>query len=500
MINKKFYRSDWVFGFLLLFLIGIPALQYSAIGIVGVYNEKRVLELILFLLIGLLTLLGSFKGNDSLSFLGKLPKHVVYGLFITFLMGVCSSFFAEFPEWAFLDVGHYTLIIIFTLLVAAYTSNNELRSLVYIEIAVLGYVSIFLFRIILTYFLHLFGDYPLWPGSETSIGLFGFADKRFFNHTQTWTFPILISMGWYYWNYSNKQLARYGLLILSIGWGILAIASGARGTVLGVGLSFSILAGFFALKPWQFIKYVLGLSIASFGSYYIFFETLSEGSNYTLVRSDSSGRLATWIELVPEILSKPFFGYGPMHYNSITLDNWLGAPHSWFFQFAYEWGLIVALILLVIICLGLSKFFLSLNSTTLDKDSLKKYWLKLGLFWSMTAVFIHSFFSGLINTALSQGWFILITGVSIGLYFKSKDKEPSISPVSSSYLFIILMLLSFGFIINWGANHSLKFEKLNRIYIKQTGENSIPTRYWQQPKIGYDYETPKEEKSNKSNL
>jgi len=489
--------SDLFLVPIVIFLFVFPAFQYSAIGIRGIFDEKRFWEVLLFLFLGILiVLLPRLQKNISI-ILSKLPKSIIYLLCFVLINGLASCFLAaQYQDWALLEVSHYLFISLLTFLVAGITYKDFNKVFYYFLVTLLAVIIFYLFRIGITYLLYQFGSYPLWPGTETSIGLFGFADKRFFNHIQTWTIPLLVSLGWYYWRYKTRKTVSYILSGLIVGWGILLLATGGRGTVLGLTLGLFVLSFILIRERWKFIQYNFVLAVITIVGYYTFFEWFAKGTNSTIIRGSSTGRFETWRSIIPDIISKPFLGFGPMHYASISLDNWMSSPHNWVLQFAYEWGILVAITLLIVVCVGLYSFAnqvkINFNSRSYSE---KRKWIKFGLLWSLIAFFIHSFFSGLINSQLSQVWFILIVGFSIGIYYLDKDQKTEADSFSYywlRYATIVIVLFSFGSFFNWSMKHPIDREKSKQLFLQMEDGNILYPRYWQQGKIGLDSYSPKE--------
>jgi len=453
--------------------------------------------MLLFLFLGLLIVLLPKLQKKASIILTNISKPITYSLCIVLAIGiVSSSFIAKYQEWALLEVSYYLLIGLITFVVAGITYEDFEKVCHYVIVIILAVVSFYLFRICITYVLYQFGSFPLWPGTETSIGLFGFADKRFFNHIHTWTIPLLVGLGWYHWRYTTKKTISYVIPVLIIGWGILLLATGGRGTALSIAIGFLVIT-FLIREKWKFVRYNLGLTVGTIIGYYTFFKWLAGGRNPTVLRASSSGRLDAWINIIPDITSKPILGFGPMHYASINLNNWMSSPHNWLLQFAYEWGLIVAFVLLIVICVGLYSFANQIKRNLNSKScSSKRKWIKLSLLWSLIAVFIHSFFSGLINSQLSQVWFILIVGYSMGIYYLEKERNIKNKSFNRMQFAIIgLTIFFFASLLNWGMKHPIDRKKSKNLFLKKVDDNILHPRFWQQGKIGLEDYHPKKKRN-----
>ncbi|NGP87995.1 O-antigen ligase family protein [Fodinibius halophilus] len=479
-------------------LILIPTLQYEEWGISDLYNNKRLLEIGLLFFGGLTLIFSSKRRVQTTEFIQLFNFKIKIALAVVLLVGGFSCFFALQIDWAFLEYAHNCMLVLLVFMIGAIAWVYPQKSLMYLRFAVLSTVFFYLSRVTIFYLMYQFGDTPLWPGDLNGKALYSFSSVRFFNQIQTWTLPIVASLGWYYWNFSKKKWLQYSIAILIVGWGILNIASGGRGTVLGVVMGGSLVGLIYVDKRWRFFRYYTILAIITLIGYYLLFELWAEGTKPTLQRVSSSGRFGHWAELVFEILERPFFGYGPMQYASVALDNAWGHPHNWFLQFGYEWGLVVAFILLGVFLLGLYSFGKQLKYNLADKGYPKqKYWVKFGLFWSLIAGFIHGFFSGLAVMPLSQIWFVLVVGVSMGLYFEENiqyDINDHTPKTGIQSVLVGLAILAFIGFINWGIQNPIDRGKKEAYYYQNTTSSRSHPRYWQQGKIGLeDYSLPQRE-------
>ncbi|GEM_PF-1156940 len=483
-------------------LILVPTLQYERWGIDHLYNNKRLIELGLFGLAAILIIVSSQLREQISIFYNLLSINTQLTILAIFFIGGASCMFAKMPDWALLEFAHYLMLAILIFFVGSIAFIGLNKAIMYLKFAVIGVVFFYLARVSFFYVLYQFGIEPLWPGSLNGKALYSFSYVRFFNQVQTWTIPIIVSLGWYYWQLSKKQWIRFGIAALIVGWGILVIASGGRGTILGVVTGALVVWAFLVKKKGRFFSYNVILAVLTLFGHYVFFDVLGESTKQTIQRSSSSGRFDNWINLIPELLEKPFIGYGPMHYASIKFDNPWGHPHNWFLQFGYEWGGMAACLMLILFLMGLYKFGQQLNFNLNDPNySKQRYWLKFGLLWSLIAGFVHSFFSGLIVMPLSQLWLVLIVGVSMGFYFEEKPGIKNASNLSRRGHLLVIGVIAVSFLgfAYWGSQHSIDRSQVDAHFYKENKSSRSYPRYWQQGKIGLKG-LNKSEKSSKSNL
>lgn len=114
----------------------------------------------------------------------------------------------------------------------------------------------------------------------------------------------------------------------------------------------------------------------------------------------------------------------------------------------------------------------------------------------MIAALVHGFFTRLLITPLSQMLFVLIVGVSTGIYFSDhyKDKsETQRAPVFVKGIIVVTILLSFVSVTYWGMHNSIERNKFDNYYLQKTERNRVVPRFWMQGIIGFDYSGMKKE-------
>jgi len=119
------WRSNWQVAFsataILLTILGYITLSptVSVIPEVGEYNEKRVLQIGLFVLLGSALLSERFLRQVFLSTVAQLPRMGRWGLSLVLMGGILSAFQAPASFHAFLEVGHIGLLFVTAGIVAA---------------------------------------------------------------------------------------------------------------------------------------------------------------------------------------------------------------------------------------------------------------------------------------------------------------------------------------------------------------------------------------------
>lgn len=468
------------------------------------YNAKRLVEGFL-LVVGGLAVVSSPKLQEQWfavlkrlkvkrSFLVKVGISIV-------IIGFISAFLAPFTNWAFLEIAQYlllfNLIVLFTI---AYLNISQWFEKGFLS--VLGLTAgLYLVNVIISYSYHFFiPNFPIWPSTDFIRIWFegtgfrypepfsNFINRRFFNHLQTWSLPLLTLLVLYipkrYWAFSKISF------VITSGWWMLAFASGARGTLLA---SFLTLAFTFFMYKDKAKKWLRTYSIsASIGLalYIVFFKFLpiNNSTGLTFMRTNSSGRFEVWEYAFRLIVQNPFFGVGPMHYAVYKTEVLVAAPHNIYLQFFTEWGIIAGILFLGVVAVGCYKWFTQTNkvihSSPPDSDKVN---IRVALTASLMAGLIHGLFSGIINTPLSQIMMVLLLAWMIGLSVSGKKKnEPQTVKSWKRYSLVGVSLLAAGFLVWSYATHIPNLKESRYKFIKVTQSYRLAPRYWDQGIIGLE--------------
>lgn len=472
-----------------IYVVIVPAVHVPEFGISGLYNQKRILQLLLYFLLLLLLFIKNIR-EGILKILYNFSLRARLSFFIVVLLGIFSALFAEFTDWALLEVTHYVTIALLIMIIASASINHKEAAIYFMKFIVISVTGFYLFRFGIGYILHLNGTYPLWPGNFLNVGYFGFSHIRFFNQIQTWTLPLLLILAWQ----EKEKKWQYLLLTLSALWWMLVFASGGRGTLLSTIVSLLLLVYVLKKQGSGLYKISGGTFVVGALSYLFLFKVFATSNSISIIREGTSGRINVWLDAIQDIVVNPFLGYGPMHFASITLRNPWGHPHNWLLQFSYEWGLPAAFILLGIFLIGLYAFITRIKLQAEKKIFLsKKEKFKIGVFWSMLAAFLHAFLSGIIVMPLSQVWLILIVGTAIALHYDDRKLEPKNIHGLKRKLIVVIILLIFGY-LQWFTKHGINQEKYHQQYQENSEINRLYPRFWQQGKIGIDSNDIKEGK------
>lgn len=273
----------------------------------------------------------------------------------------------------------------------------------------------------------------------------------------------------------------FGLFVF---WWMLVFAADARGTLLAAVISSGIVIYLFRKKIKQWIFYYFGGMGLGLLSYLILFKLITTEGRSVLSRYGDSGRFEMWENALNLIVVNPFLGVGPMHYADITNGFKFAAPHNIYLQIISEWGIPVVLILTLLIGYGIFKW---LDFCGKERDNKQENSLSLitlaALTGSILAGGIHGFFSGIINTPLSQLIMIIVIAWIIGLYRKRNEKNglPVAEPVRiRTYLLRLACVIILIFTFITVKKQISTLNESRQFYLEQSESRILYPRFWDQ--------------------
>jgi len=481
------YRSSLIL--IIIFLVLAPYLLFPDITL---YDSKRILQLILIGLISVIALVTFIKLRDGKSYVDDYwsnisfkGKSVKIALFVLVISGLTSVFFSTVKSYAFLE---YTFFLLLLALILFFLPVNKRQhyhlgsALIISSIAFAGiYVIIFIGNYISSFLDPMM---ILWPDKYNfSLVIDGeelhgkevlyFVHRRFFNHTQTWTLPILLGVLSYNQFKKNKQVITYSLFSLITFWWMLVIASGGRGTFVSVIFSLFLLLFLWRKEVFPFVKNAFATLLGGGLLYLVLYKLIPGTATASpILRTSDSGRFNMWSRATEMWYQNPLFGVGPLHYAKIIDEPNASHPHNFYLQFLSEWGIIAFLALAILIALLIVSVF---NNFQKEKRNSQNKIFYIGVTWALLSALTHSFFSGVMHTPMSQIWLVLILAWLIGFNRKSHSVNIS-SPFYRSrnlvviILALIVLFMSVGDILSLTENYST--------YIDRYPEKYFYPRFW----------------------
>lgn len=466
-----------------LYIIFIPVTHW--LPAIGMYNEKRFIEILLLIGLGGLLLMSPplrQRWLDSWLQLPALARQLIIGVYI---LGLLSALGSQSIRHALLDVGMLALLFFSTLLIATSIRNSEPR-FVYttliatITIAAMAYLALFVAG--------------LAAASHESTrllqtALFGnFAHLRFFGQWQSWTLALIVLP---LFLIAPRHRLLFGtLLLVASGWWMLAFSSGTRGTLFGSLVAFALTAILYrqqakAWFAWQGIAFVSGLLlyIGIFVQLPVF---QADGSSTVLKGTvgrelaSPMGRFGLWRDAWDMISAHPLLGAGPMHY-ACDLSHRAAHPHNTTLQLAAEWGL-PAMLLIITLVLWAGFSWLRVSKTPSTANRLEQA-LPVALFAAVVTAAVHAQFSGLLIMPMSQVLLITIIGWMIGRtlsHFTPSGYKPG--PVAHAGL-IFILILSIILLLQGIIPDIFHLNMLEDAFQSNHHFRVLSPRFWQQGRI-----------------
>lgn len=451
------------FLLLIIAIAIISFIPYIKLDGFSYYDSKRVLQLTFLSIVAVSSLIYSLNFNlkEQRDYL-KLSKSIFLLLSLFLIGGLISVYLSESYQHALLEYSMH-IVLIFSI---AFFSTKYRRRHWQLGGALFGsallfssiYVAIFLGNMFLSFFDPLI---PEWPGRfsivEISSGeklkvnfpfkeVLYFENKRFFNHIQTWSLPLLLGILVYTKQIKSAKLYEYGSLLLITLWWMLIFASGARGTTVALISSSFIIFLFLKANHKDFFQSNLLTALFGGGLYILFFKILKSADKVPLARTRIGVRFDYWETSLEGWLAEPFFGMGPMHFAKVDSVYWSAHPHNYFVQILTEWGLISFLALTLLLVVWATRSVKLFNAIDLSKRSKILYY---AVIWSAAAGLIHSLVSGVMHTPISQLFLIFILAWLLS-FLRRKTEFKSYFEIPKHYvgiglIVIIILVLIMGF-------------------------------------------------------
>ncbi|MEX1011105.1 MAG: O-antigen ligase family protein [Balneolaceae bacterium] len=484
-----YFMRKW---FPLLLIVGFLVLSpwFSLPGL-GLYDSKRVFQLILFGVLAIWYMCCWLKNreySDRYDCQPVLGRAGLSAILLVIIGGAVSVFGSYRMDIAILEFSLFLLLILFVFRMAPLNRMEHFRLGRIIFGTALLYLLLYLTLFTGNYILSLqSSSVPLWPGRMSWMVMMDgemwspkevlyFANRRFFNHTQTWTLPILIALLalWHRKGYSRRVLWA---LFFSISlWWALLLASGGRGTLFGVLLSLVLLWLLFGRQVTRMAVQTLGSLGVGWVLYTVLFRWIPdvmEGA--PIARIGSSGRYALWERSIEQWISAPFFGIGPMHFARMTGENpTLAHPHNFYLQFLSEWGALATAGLICLLYLS-ARGALRYGKAGIFREENRLIYI--GMFWAMLAAWIHAGFSGVMHTPLSQIWLLLIAAWLIGYArYNGSDRQPVLPAAAAALLILMFTVIVFVYAVPEIGSLSEGYKE----YLERFEHRNLYPRFWEQ--------------------
>ncbi|NBC00877.1 MAG: hypothetical protein GVY15_08450 [Bacteroidetes bacterium] len=324
------------------------------------------------------------------------------------------------------------------------------------------------------------GRMIVWP----DINL-GFSNIRMFNHLQTWTLPLLVLP---FLLLPKKHLvAKTALFFLCCGWWMLLFTSGGRGTVVGLLIASLAVAVLFRKDAARWLGFQVSAAAVGGILYGVLYYATAARSLLHRSPTSDSGRFDYWAFALEQIQSAPLLGVGPMHY-AVYPDSMGGSPHNAVLQFAAEWGLIAATLLVIIVAWALVAWVRQSIAVVRTDGGGPHSQVRVALTAVLMAALAHTMVSGLVVAPLSQLLMVLVVGWALGLYIvtaqNARSRKPPIPEKRTrrALATTLMAAIVIGSVFLFGstvseASHVMEQQQH---FIEQADDPKLHPRFWQQ--------------------
>lgn len=483
--------------FLILLCIGCVILPIISIdGTRSLYNEKRIFEIGILLILTILVIFTNEK--EIILSRANYSKYFLVSTVFIFTLSVTSAFSSSIPFYALTELCLLLLLIALVGYIGLVTNHHTFIVWIIFGTACI-YVLLYSIKFGIQYYFHVneYVSFWLWPGGVASNQLVGYSNIRFFNQVQAFTLPLIIGSALIL----LKKRKKIGILLLSLPviWWMLLVQSAGRGIILSMFTAALIVLMLFKSKTHEWIWYFLGTLAIGYVAKVVLFEVIPDPEQVKSIVRGGSGRLELWPKLFLDTLNRPLLGHGPMSFADINTGYFRGHPHNSVLQLLYEFGYPVTIAIVCGIFYGIKRWTYQTRKVLQKQNYITNYTIvRISLTVAFLCGLIYSLFSGVIVMPLSQLWLAMVTGTMVGLYVREKgiDNFTYINKWKT-YLFKSVVVLAAGVLLSVGILDVPNFRENRKKYLKVSPRATSYPRFWQQGKIGLDtYKNSKEIKNN----
>lgn len=406
-------RRDWIFYLLglviaaLCFVLPLWRFQITLFW----HDSQRAGEILILGLVALGLTIYSLRSSATFPSLPRKPFLVLSAIAAAGLLSVALS---RQPLWAMVEWGLFFALTALAYAIALVRRANPQ----WVDYGILGLVFLTCAALTSRDLAAYAGLIVRGDGVLNVHEIFtGFSNPRFFGQFVSLTLPILAVVVM-----SQDRLRRYAYpaFVLLVLWWLLAIASGTRGTWLGIAAAFVMLS-------WQGnnARRWIGLQAlaALIGGvlYWWLFTVIPRqesidlsGHALTRLTTSLSGREVIWQQALDLIVANPILGSGPMHFADVINNN-ATHPHQSVLQWAAEWGLPSALAVVGVITAAALAVFRRIRSEKESRSDIAM--LRVGLAAALVAALTQSLVDGVLVMPYTQLWLAIVAGWCLGLHW-----------------------------------------------------------------------------------
>lgn len=470
--------QDWSFFLLLAiggYILLVPSI--SVIPSLGPHNEKRALQIGLLLLGGGVLLASREARRKWFAVFQGIPALAHWGLGAVLGFGILSSALAPAQLYAFLELGHFALLFVMAGIVASAIRGNGKQA----ERAILGalVLSTLLYAV---YFAVRYGGSLVVPELDTGQEIVsGFVNIRFFNQYQTWTLPLLVGS---VLAIPKKWWVGRGVVFsLASLWWTLIFASNVRGTTLAIILGAVGTWLLFGNRARRWLAVQTAAVTAGSGLYFFLFYLGGEVTPQVAERLGDigqGGRPHYWMKCLEMAWMNPWLGVGPMHYAWPPNNFATGAhPHSAFFQWLAEWGVLSTTIMVSLAVWGGWSWMQQERDAEAGTEDLLTD-VGSALVATALAGASHAMVSGLIVMPVSQVLLAVVGGWAWGRYQKSEGETLESHFYIRPHVSLCVLLMGAMAIVGSSLRNLSTVEERREAFRESVERQVYSPRYWTQ--------------------
>lgn len=390
----------------------LPSWHFMPKVIIWFSDGQRLLELLLLSLILIDAALMGLKPNNYKIQPVFIRKELRYSFLILLGLAIISSYLAESPRHALIEISTFAGLCYLGFFVASLYLGNKQLFIQKITYALWASIALYMVSFYVGYVAACLSKVPLnWPLPFT-----GFSNIRSFNQYQLWgsglvCLPLLAF---------NLRKTSHSCLFIGLAlWWVLLFYSASRGVLIAWMAGMLITAITYQKLAWALLRLQFISMLLGYCSYYLLFIVIPNLLQSTLVtgtimRETVNDRIELWNQAIILINNFPWFGVGPMHYAWHSNKN--AHPHNSVLQLASEWGLPATLIILTIAGYGIYYWLKKFNTNSLKIKPRLDSNLAIILFFTIITNATYSLVDGVIVMPISQVLMFTMIGLMVGQY------------------------------------------------------------------------------------
>ena len=387
------------------------------------HDGQRIAQLVLMAGVAVLILAVPAARNAVADTWVALPRWSRVALFAAFGLGIVSAMRAPLWRWALLEWAMLVLLVAVTLGVAAGRRVGGVHLDRLLVMVVFATATAYAAKTVVIYLAMLTVGAEYGQGFNVRELFTGFSNIRFFGHIQTMLLPfLLLPAMWWATTPRQRVLLGAGPAL----WWMLVVASGTRGTWLGLSVGILTATLFGGRHGRRWIKWQLAGAACGLLCYVAFVQIvpnlLEQPVSFLHRAADITSlsmREVLWDMAIRFSRENPLLGVGPMHF-AYYATAVAAHPHNAILQFTAEWGIPAALSFTAVFAAGGLAFAARVRRVAAGSDT-QVGLTAVALLAALTGAAAQAMVDGILVMPVSQIVLALICGWAIGYYFSDQS-------------------------------------------------------------------------------